>query len=487
MTQQKPKKKAVRKARAKSGLKAGANSAKQAQAVPGKGQRGHVPPLQVRNDAAGIDIGSQEIAVAVPPGSDAEPVRTFQTFTADLNALADWLQQCKVRTVAMESTGVYWIPLFQILEARGLEVFLVNAHHVKNVSGRPTDIGDCQWIQQLHSVGLLRESFRPPQEVCALRSIVRQRLSLTESSSQAIQHMQKALDQMSLHLHHVINDITGETGLRILDAIVGGERDASKMAKLRDRHIHSSEETVRKSLEGDYRKEHLFTLRQSLERYRFLLRQIAECNQEIAERTKAMDGHAPEDAEPPAASKTLKSKGVSAATLEGQRLEFYRLFGVDLTQIDGIGIGTLQTLASEVGPDLSRFRSADAFASWAGLTPKLEISGGKVLRSKTAKNKGRVAYAFRLAANSLLFSQSALGDQFRRLRARRGAPKAITGMARKLACLIYYLITHRTEFDPKFLNRQEERYQQRRKKRVQREADEMGFQLVPKGTPDNAR
>jgi transposase len=449
-------------------------------AATGKTKKGQLAPLQVRTDAAGIDIGSQEIAVAVPPDRDPEPVRTFQTFTADLESLADWLEQCGVRTVAMESTSVYWIPLFQILEQRGLEVFLVNAHHIKNVSGRPTDVGDCQWIQQLHSVGLLRTSFRPPQEICAVRAIVRHRRSLTQLASQAIEHMQKALDQMNLHLHHVISDITGETGLRILDAIVSGERDTRKMAKLRDRGIRSSEKTVRKALEGDYREEHLFTLRQSLERYQFLIRQITACDQEIAQRTKALEGRAEPGAPVPAATKPLKAKGMSAAWLESQRVEYFRLFGVDLTQIDGLGMGTLQTLATEIGPDLSRFRSAAAFTSWAGLTPKQEISGGKLLRSKTAKNKNRVAYALRMAANSLLGSHSALGDEFRRLRTRLGAPKAITAMARRLGCLIYHLITRRTEFDPGLLLRQQERYRQRRQKRIQREAAEMGYDLVPK-------
>jgi transposase len=304
--------------------------------------------LQVRTDAAGIDIGSQEIAVAVPPDRDPEPVRTFQTFTADLESLADWLEQCGVRTVAMESTSVYWIPLFQILEKRGLEVFLVNAHHIKNVSGRPTDVGDCQWIQQLHSVGLLRTSFRPPQEICAVRAIVRHRQSLTQLASQAIEHMQKALDQMNLHLRHVISDITGETDLRILDAIVNGERDVRKLAKLRDRRIRSSEKTVMKALTGDYREEHLFTLRQSLKRYRFLTEQIAACDQEITRRTEALEGHAEAGAATPEARKALKAKGFSAAWLESQRQEYYRLFGVDLTGIDGIGIGTLQTRSGSI-------------------------------------------------------------------------------------------------------------------------------------------
>jgi transposase len=233
-------------------------------------------------------------------------------------------------------------------------------------------------------------------------------------------------------------------------------------------------------LTGDYREEHLFTLRQSLERYQFLTEQITACDQEITRRTEALEGHAEPGAAVPVASKPLKAKGVSSAWLESQRQEYYRLFGVDLTRIDGIGMGTLQTLATEVGPDLSRFRSAAAFTSWAGLTPKREISGGKLLRSKTAQNKSRVAYALRMAANALLGSRSALGDEFRRLRTRLGAPKAITAMARRLGCLFYNLITRRTEFDPQQLMRQQERYQQRRQKRIQREAAEMGYDLVPK-------
>jgi transposase len=232
-------------------------------------------------DAAGVDIGATEIYVAVPPDRAAESVRCFQTFTEDLMALADWLQRCRIRTVAMESTGVYWIPLMQVLEARGVEVFLVNARYAKNVPGRRTDVSDCQWLQYLHSVGLLRASFRPTSEVCAVRSLLRHRDGLVELASHHVQHMQKALDQMNLQLHHVISDITGTTGLAILDAVVAGERDVNKLAHLRDPRIRATKETIAKSLVGDYRPEHLFTLRQSVNLYRTYQTEIAECETEI--------------------------------------------------------------------------------------------------------------------------------------------------------------------------------------------------------------
>lgn len=442
---------------------------------------GQLPPLTVRTDAAGIDIGSREIAVAVPPDSDSKPVRRFATFTADLHAVADWLRQCGVRTVAMESTSVYWVPLMQILEDRGFEVFLVNAHHIKNVSGRPTDVGDCQWIQQLHSVGLLRASFRPAQQVCAVRSRVRERRTLTELASQCVEHMQKALDQMNLHLHHVISDLTGQTGLRILDAILDGERDSGQLAKLRDRRIRASADQVRKALEGDYRPEHLAMLRRSLERYRFLLRQIAECDTEIEAGMEQLTGPPAGEAAPiPAAVKKLKAgPGSTAEQAEKQRQTYCRLYGVDLTRIDGIGLGAIEVLATEVGPDFTRFRSAAAFTSWAGVAPRQEISGGKLLRTATPKNKSRVAYALRMAAQSLLFSKSPLGDQFRRLRTRRGMPKAVTAFARRLGCLIYLLVTRRTEFDRAMVEQQQKRYEEAKQNRLRREAEKRGFRLVP--------
>ncbi|MGB7848675.1 MAG: IS110 family transposase, partial [Candidatus Acidiferrum sp.] len=379
----------------------------------------------MRPDAAGIDIGATEIFVAVSADRAAENVRSFPTFTQDLYALADWLKQCRVKTVAMESTGVYWIPLFQILESGGLEVCLVNARHVKNVPGRRTDVSDCQWLQFLHSVGLLKASYRPEQEVCAVRSLLRHRESLVQMAATHVNHMQKALDQMNLQLHHVISDIVGQTGLAIVDAILAGERDPLRLAKLRHERIKASEEVIAKSLVGDYRQEHLFTLRQSLAAYRSYQKLIGDCDREIRQSL--------ENFQPPRPSTDGEKEKVSTRNSPDGMLkaELRRVFGIDLTQIPGIRTGIAQTLFGEIGPDFSKFRSASAFASWMGLCPDNDISGGKVLWVGTRKVSCRAATALRMAAQSLHHSKSALGDFYRRMRAKLGAPKAITAAAHK--------------------------------------------------------
>lgn len=319
-------------------------------------------------DAAGIDIGATEIYVAVPADRDPEPVRMFATFTQNLNELADWLQQCGIRTVAMESTGVYWIPLMQILEIRGLEVYLVNAKHVKNVPGRRTDVSDCQWLQYLHSVGLLRASFRPAQDICAVRSLLRHRAALVDMASCHVQHMQKALDQMNLQIHHVIADITGLTGLAIIDAILEGNRDVQALAALRDPRIRASHEIIAKSLVGDYRQEHLFTLRQSVGLYREYQRRIAACEEEMHRLMKGLETKADPEATLPAAKDSVKKcKVMPPARAMALREEAYRILGVDLTTIPGISVLHVQCILAELGGDVSKFRCAGAFSSWMGL------------------------------------------------------------------------------------------------------------------------
>jgi transposase len=433
----------------------------------------------LRADAAGIDIGATAIYVAVPPDRDSEPVRAFQTFTQDLMMLADWLQQCGIRTAAMESTGVYWIPLMQILESRGLEVYLVNARYAKNVPGRKTDVADCQWLQYLHSVGLLKGSFRPGADVCAVRTLLRHRESLVGLASQHVQHMQKALDQMNLQLHHVISDVTGTTGLAIIDAVLAGERDGQKLATLRDPRIRATAETIAKSLVGDYRPEHLFTLRQSVTLYRQYQAEIAVCEAEIQRFTKRLQSkvNPVEQPLPPAKDSVRKCKIMAPAQAISLRDEAYRVLGVDLTTIPGISVLHVQTILAEVGPDLSRFPTAAAFSSWMGLCPDNNISGGKILRVGTRRVKNRLAGALRMAAQSLQGSPSALGEFYRRMRTKLGAPKAVTATAHKLARIIHHMLTTRESYDEGVFAQLETAYLHRAENRLKAQARALGFTI----------
>jgi transposase len=434
-------------------------------------------PVIFQPDSAGIDIGATELFVAVPPDRAEESVRSFETFTEDLYALADWLKACRIKTVVMESTGVYWIPVFQILETRGFEVCLVNARHVKNVPGRKSDVLDCQWLQYLHSVGLLRGSFRPPDQVCALRSYLRHRDMLVKSAARHVQHVQKALTQMNLHLHHVISDLTGVTGLAILDAILQGERDPQKLAALRDRRIKASEATIAKALVGDYRAEHLFTLKQALAIYRHYQTQIVECDCEIERKLGTFE--AKTSAPTPEPIGRQRKKPERNQPQFDLRSHLHRILGVDLTALPGLSTVNVHTVFSEVGGDLSKFPTSKHFSSWLGLCPDHRISGGKVLSAHTRTVKSRAAYALRLAAYSAGKSYSALGDYFRRMRARLGAPKAITATAHKLARIIYHLLKTGSAYDDSVFARNELLYQQRHSAHLRKQARELGFSLVP--------
>ena len=432
-------------------------------------------------NAAGIDIGATEIYIAVPGDRDPQPVRCFPTFTEDLHAAAAWLKACHIETVAMESTGVYWIPLFQILEARGFKVFLVNAHHVKNVPGRKSDVSDCQWLQYLHSVGLLRASFRPEQAVCSVRSILRHRDSLVQMASSHVQHMQKALDQMNLQLHHVISDITGMTGIAILEAILAGERNPHTLAALRDRRIKASADTIAKSLVGDYRREHLFTLRQSLAAFRHYQELIADCDHEIAQSVEQFESKLDPPVDPPPASPSPSNDGSKPKASKPSfdlQTHLHRIFGVDLTQVPGINVLTAQTLLAEIGPDVSRFPSGSEFASWLGLCSDNRISGGKILSVRTRKVKNRAATALRMAALSLHRSQSFLGHFYRRMRAKLGAPKAITATAHKLARILYHMVTTGHAYDETICAQNEVQNRQRMEARLRKQARDLGLQLV---------
>ena len=436
-------------------------------------------PAVLNPDTAGIDIGATEIYVAVPPDRDERSVRRFAVFTEDLHALADWLRLCGVQSIAMESTGVYWIPLFQILEAHGFEVCLVNARHVKNVPGRKSDVQDCQWLQYLHSVGLLRGSFRPPDQVCVLRTLLRHRDSLIQMAASHVQRIQKALNQMNLQLHHVISDITGVTGLAILDAILAGERDPHTLAEFRNPHIKASKDVIAKALVGDYRREHLFTLNQSLAAYRHYQTLITAVDAEVETLLVHFDSRIDPTINPPPPATTVHRKPRGNEPRFDLRTELYRILGVDLTQVPGLNSLNVYTAFAEVGSDLSRFPTHKHFASWLGLCPDNRVSGGKVLSVRTRHVKHRLAHALRLAAQSLLRSASALGAFYRRMRAKLGAPKAITAAAHKLARIIYHLLTTRTPYCETVLAAHDIEYKRRFESRLRRQAHSLGLQLVP--------
>ena len=422
-------------------------------------------------NAAGIDLGATVHYVAVPEQRDPQPVRHFGTLTEDLQSIADWLTECKITTVAMEATGVYWIPLFQILENQGFEVYLVNARHVKNVPGRKSDVQDCQWLQYLHSVGLLNASFRPPAVICALRSLMRHRESLMRSSCQHLLRVQKALDQMNLQLHHVVTDITGVTGLAILDAIVSGERDPDQLAKHRDYRCKKSVAQIAKALHGDWRGEHLFTLRQSLEAWRFHQQLMSECEEQIREQMNQLEVR--DHGEAPPATK----KG-NMAPDEPTRQVLFQKFGVDLTAVEGVSIQTALTFLSEVGTDVSKFSTAEHFASWLGLCPDNRITGGRTHAAHTRKVNNRLATALRMACQSLHRSKSALGDWFRRIKSKLGTKAAVTAAAHKLARVLYTMIRKQREYDPNRIGNAELR-QARKERSLRRMAEQLGYTLTP--------
>jgi transposase len=437
-------------------------------------------PLQkVHRHAAGIDIGATQHFVAVPADLDPEPVRSFGTFTGQLHQLAECLASLGITTIAMESTGVYWIPVFEILEARGFEVLLVNARDVKNVPGRKTDVNDAQWLQQLHEYGLLRASFRPREQIAALRTYLRHRERLVEYAAAHIQHMQKALMQMNLQLHHVVTDITGVTGMQIIEAILSGERDPHRLAKLRDVRCHASEETIAAALEGNWRPEHLFALRQAEALYQFYQARIRECDAEIE---AALDQLCQARPEPKGSlpEARAQSKSKNAPSFEMRR-RLHHLTGVDLTQIHGLGPYTILCLIGECGDDMSRWRSAKHFTSWLTLSPGNKISGGRLLSSKTRPSRSRAAHLFRMAAVGVGRTQTALGAFYRRLASRVGKAKAVTATARKLAVLFYNAMRFGMNYVDPGVDYYEERYRQRITENLRRRAKTLGLTLVPAG------
>lgn len=424
-------------------------------------------------NAAGIDIGGSSHFVAVPADRSETPVQEFGCYTQDLHDMAKWLRSCKITIVALESTGVYWIPVYEVLESHGIDVMLVHARNVKHVSGRKSDVLDCQWLQQLMTYGLLSAAFRPPANVCALRAISRQRDMLIQERARSVQRMQKALTQMNIQLSNAITDITGTSGLAIMRAIIAGERDPAKLAKLRNYRIHASEAEIAKSLEGTWKTEHLFCLGQALSLYDTYSGLITEADAKLDALIAPLrqpTTHAPKG--------KSKRGGKNAPRFDAQEA-LTEWAGVDLTQIGGIDICTALKVLVELGPDLSKFKSAKHFCSWLGLCPGTRISGGKRLSGATKRIPNRVSRALKLAAQGLHRSQCGLGSYYRRMAARLGKGKAITATAHKLARLIYAMMTQGSEYVEQTQAAYETKYQERTLKYLQQKAKSLGFELVP--------
>lgn len=451
-------------------------------------RRFHAEELEVvHGDAAGIDIGNESHFVSVPPDRDSHPVREFGSWTQGLRQMASWLKECGIRTVAMQSTGVYWIAVQEVLEREGLQVYLVNARGTKNLPGRKSDVQECQWLRKLHTYGLLRNSFRPPEQIRAVRTIWRQRDRWVTEAGRTVQQMQKALTTMNVQLANVISDLSGVTGQAIVRAILAGVRDPRELARLRDGRIAASEEEIVQSLQGHWREDVLFELRQVVQAYDFYQQQMVACDEELQKYTAALASREivvpqdlPENATVlPAKKRRRRSKTVRknepGFDLAG---ELHRILGVDLTRIDGIDVITAQVIVSEIGPDFRAFPSENHFASWLTLAPQQDVSGGKVIRHVRTQGRHRVANALRMAAQALLRSDSYLGARYRRLRARLGPPKAVKAMARYLACLVYRLITRGQAYVDRGAAHYEQHHQERERLSLQRRAAALGLQLV---------
>src|ERR1017187_4701232 len=444
------------------------------------------PGLQiVHPDAAGIDVGNASHFVAVPAGRDPHPVREFGSWTADLRRMAAWLKSCGIRTVAMQSTGVYWIAVQEILEQAGFEVYLVNARGTKNLPGRKSDVQECQWLMKLHTYGLLRNSFRPPEEIGSVRTVGRLRDRLVKDAGRAIQQIQKALTVMNIRLAVAISDVSGVTGMAIVRAILKGQRDPHELAKLRDPRIRATEKEVASSLEGNWREDVLFELQQVVEGYDFLQRQIATCDERLQQYMAVLPARPMESEEvveePAKGSKNRRKSKPRRKNQPGFDLEseLHRVFGVDLTRIDGIKVMTAQVILAELGPDLSAFPSEGQFASWLELVPRRDISAGRVIKHLSRESKNRVADAFRMAAQSLSRSDSYLGARYRQLRGRLGGEKGVKAMAHYLARLTHRLLTKGQAYVDRGAAYFEKQRAERELTRLKRKAAEMGMQLIP--------
>jgi transposase len=461
------------------------NQPKKPNKLQGRSQPVPVPastaPLAVINpDAAGIDVHSDMHMVCVPGDRDSDPVRSFGAHTADLQEIAAWLKRCRVKTVALESTGIYWIPLFELLESEGFEVHLVEPAQLSRCGARPkTDVLDAQWIQRLHSYGLLRGSFRPPHSVLALRAYWRQRQMLVRYSASHVQHMQKALEQMNLKLTQVVSDITGLTGMRIINAILEGERDPFKLAKLRDERCHHSAEEIARALHGTWRAEHLFELQQALDLYRFHQQQITACDQKIEAELATLANRAADKT--PTVKPRRRGRKSNDVRFEAQ-VPLFQALGVDLTLIEGIDVSTALVILAEIGVDVSRFPTEKHFASWLRLCPPQDQSNHTNRRRHHRKGTNRVALALRMAARSAGKTSTPLGAFYRRIRSRIGGLGAVKATAHKLACLIYRMLKYGQEYVSQSMAEYEAKINENLVQSLKRKAAAMGFDLVPRST-----
>lgn len=435
---------------------------------------------RVNSNAAGVDIGAEEIVVCVAVNEATQLVRGFGNYTIDLHAIADWLMEHQVKTVAMESTGVYWIPLFEVLEKCGFECLLISSRSLRRVAGRKSDITDAQWIQTLHNYGLLESSFRPQADLVALRTLLRHRRSLVDHRSPHVLHMQKALLQMNIQLSQAVSDVTGVTGQAIIRAILAGVREPKMLASQREPGCKHSEEEIGKALTGTWREEHLFVLKQAMALYDFYTGQIQECDEEI-EKMYALtrpewDGG---ELQPlPRRKRQSHSKNASYDT-ESIRMHLKRISGVDISLVDGMGVTLAQTVILECGTDMSKFPTEKHFCSWLGVAPRHEISGNKVLKDATLRTKNRAGQAFRMAAQSVKQGECAFGVLYRRLRARLGPAQATVATAHAIARVVYRMLKYKVEYDPLSVNEYQRQYEEQQVKYMQKRAAKLGYQLTP--------
>ena len=441
-------------------------------------------PMSVVNpNAGGLDVGAAEVYACVPAGRDVQAVRRFGTYTPDLEALAEWLVKCQVDTVALESTGVYWVPIHEVLSAHGLQVAVVNAKHLKHVPGRKSDVQDCQWLQRLHSYGLLRGSFRPAEDIVTLRTYLRHREGLIEDRATHIHRMQKLLTLMNVRLTEVVSDITGVTGMGIVRAIVGGEQEPQKLAVFRQPTCKRSEAEFVKALSGHYRAEELFALGQEVALYDAYTQHVAACDAAIEQQFSVLKPVREAEPLPPLGpTRKTNTHSKNAPRYDAREL-LYRWTGLDFTEVDGLNVSSVQSVLSETGTDMTRWPSDKHFSSWLGLAPHNDISGGKVLRRYTLKVKNRAAQALRLAAQAVGKTDTALGAFFRRIRARLGPEQAIVATAHKLAIILYHMLKEHQAFRAMSAAEYDQSQKERALKSLQRQAKRLGYTVVPQAQP----